>query len=158
MNIFVLSKNPKIAAKYHCDKHVVKMILETKQILDAASSKSGKNKSGKQLAWFNHPCSIWARTSRQNYIWLINLGKELCIEYTYRYNKVHKYEQSFYKIKIPKFIPDIGLTKFALAMPTDCKCNTAVKSYRLYYCKYKNHIASWKNRPIPKWYLSGTKN
>ena len=30
MNIFVLDRDPELAAKYHCDKHVCKMILEGK--------------------------------------------------------------------------------------------------------------------------------
>jgi hypothetical protein len=36
MNIFVLDKDPHAAAHYHCDKHVVKMILEAGQMLCAA--------------------------------------------------------------------------------------------------------------------------
>jgi len=36
VNIFYLDKNPKIAAEMHCDKHVVKMITETAQLLSTA--------------------------------------------------------------------------------------------------------------------------
>ena len=33
MNIFILDRDPKVCAQYHCDKHVVKMILETAQMI-----------------------------------------------------------------------------------------------------------------------------
>ena len=33
MNIFFLDENPTLSAQYHVDKHVVKMILETAQLL-----------------------------------------------------------------------------------------------------------------------------
>ena len=36
MNIFVLDRDPIQAAKYMCDKHVVKMILESCQLLSTA--------------------------------------------------------------------------------------------------------------------------
>ena len=39
MNIFHLHEDPKICAEYHCDKHVVKMILETAQMLSTAYRK-----------------------------------------------------------------------------------------------------------------------
>ena len=36
MNIFYLHNDPQIAAQMHCDKHVVKMILEYAQLLSTA--------------------------------------------------------------------------------------------------------------------------
>ena len=33
MNIFVLDRNPVIAAQMQCDKHIVKMIVESGQML-----------------------------------------------------------------------------------------------------------------------------
>lgn len=36
MNIFYLSHDPREAAAFHCDKHVVKMIVETAQMLSTA--------------------------------------------------------------------------------------------------------------------------
>jgi hypothetical protein len=154
MNIFVLSKNPGLAARYHNNKHVIKMILESKQVLDAAGSETAKNKHGKQLAWYHHPCTRWARESRTNFLWLIRLGIALCTEYTYRYGKVHAYSGFFRELlfNIPEHLPHKGLTPFALAMPDDCKTDSAVKSYRLYYNRYKQHLASWKRRTIPSWY------
>ena len=35
MNIFVVDKNPKIAARSLCDQHVVKMLIENCQMLSA---------------------------------------------------------------------------------------------------------------------------
>ena len=36
MNIFVLDKDPHIAAQMHCDRHVPKMIVESAQMLSTA--------------------------------------------------------------------------------------------------------------------------
>src|ERR1700761_7698925 len=94
MNIFVLDLDPKTCAKYHCDKHVVKMILETAQLLCNAQRKCGINPKIRielyKETHKNHPCSIWASQSIKNYEWLSTLGIFLCDEYTERYNKIHK--------------------------------------------------------------------
>lgn len=86
MNIFYLDSNPTLCAKYHNDKHVVKMILETAQLLCGVHWVTGKEAPYK-LSHKNHPCSIWVRSSLENYLWLCELGLELCDEYTYRYGK-----------------------------------------------------------------------
>jgi hypothetical protein len=93
MNIFYLDKDPVIAARVQYNKHVVKMILESAQMLCTAhhcygSSAQKANVPYKQ-AHLNHPSTIWARLSRTTYMWLykhmIALGKE----YTKRYGKEH---------------------------------------------------------------------
>lgn len=43
MNIFALDKCPKISAKYHCDKHVVKMIIESAQMISTVFDKYKKH-------------------------------------------------------------------------------------------------------------------
>ena len=91
MNIFVLDKDPKKCAEYHNDKHVVKMILETAQLLCGVHHMAeSKLDIPYRLSHKNHPCSIWARECIENYVWLCDLGMELCKEYTYRYGKRHK--------------------------------------------------------------------
>jgi len=76
MNIFFLHKNPKLCARYHLDKHVVKMILETAQMLYSVHwyKELELPLDAYKKAHINHPCSIWARTSVDNYIWLCKLG------------------------------------------------------------------------------------
>ncbi|MEK6880308.1 MAG: pyrimidine dimer DNA glycosylase/endonuclease V, partial [Nanoarchaeota archaeon] len=86
MNIFVLDKDPKIAAQYLCDKHIVKMILESAQLLCSQFECDAPYKK----THYNHPCSIWTRTSKENYLWLIEHSLEMGLEYTKRYNKTHK--------------------------------------------------------------------
>ena len=41
MNIFYLDSDPIIAAQMQCDKHVVKMILESTQLLYTANHENG---------------------------------------------------------------------------------------------------------------------
>ena len=91
MNIFILDTNPRKCAEYHNDKHVVKMILETAQLLCGVHwITQSTYEIPYKLSHKNHPCSIWARECIENYNWLCELGIELCEEYTYRYGKRHK--------------------------------------------------------------------
>lgn len=99
MNIFVLDKDPVKAAQFHCDKHVVKMITESAQMLSTVHHMCGipPSMDVNQIylkAHVNHPCTIWARTTLDNYNWLVDLGIALCSEYTWHYeNKIHKTQQ-----------------------------------------------------------------
>ena len=159
MNIFVLDMDVSKCAEYHVDSHVRKMLLEAVQLLsNAHHSVGGIGPCNK--AFFNHPCSVWARASRDNYIWLSQLAHALCVEYEYRYGKVHAWHDKVHWLmdNVP-YLPDIGLTPFAQAMPDYCKNADAVKAYRNYYCYEKTHLAQWKARPVPEWYKSeGTQN
>ena len=156
MNIFVLDTDPKKCAVYHNDKHVVKMILETAQLLCGSHhvTESQYNIPYK-LSHKNHPCSIWVRECIENYIWLCDLGLELCEEYTYRYGKRHKSQDiiEWCLINTPNIPTNGDITPFALAMPDECKVGTAIDSYRTYYMLEKRNLASWKNRQTPEWYL-----
>ena len=86
MNIFVLDNDINICAKYHCDKHVIKMILESAQMLSSVVRLNGHD-IGYKLTHQNHPCTIWARKSLSNYLWLFQLTDSLNSEYRYRYSK-----------------------------------------------------------------------
>jgi hypothetical protein len=153
MNIFVLDTDPKTCAVYHNDKHVVKMILETAQLLCGVHWVVGSEAPYK-LSHKNHPSAIWARECIENYIWLCDLGLELCNEYTYRYGKRHKSQEiiEWCLLNVPN-IPEKGdITPFALAMPDECKVGDAVASYRAYYMVEKRGFAVWKNREVPQWF------
>jgi hypothetical protein len=156
MNIFVLDLNPKKCAQYHLNSHVVKMVLETSQILCGVHwmSEGGQYDIPYKLSHKNHPCSIWARECIENYKWLCELGIELCEEYTLRYGKRHKSEDVIdWCINNPPKIHINGeMTPFALAMPDECKVGNPVESYRIYYMTEKRKIAVWKNREIPSWF------
>lgn len=176
MNIFVLDYNPSAAAKMHCDKHVVKMIVESAQMLSTAhrvlngSAYKDKSKSGKRLvtkyshptldstlyqaSHINHPCNVWVRESYNNYFWLYILFRELCFEYTHRYGKKHKSSSMLTSLyEPPKGIPIIRSTNFVLAMPDEYKTNDPVESYRNFYIGAKKSFAKWtKTRPAPSWW------
>ena len=91
MNIFHLDKNPKICAEYHCDRHVVKMILETAQMLSTAYRKKfGDNDDLYKTAYPKHPMTIWVGDSGDNFFCSVQLLDQLLYQYTVRYKKVHK--------------------------------------------------------------------
>lgn len=153
MNIFVLDENPTTCAQYHCDKHVVKMILETAQLLCGVHWSTGSEAPYK-LSHKNHPCSIWTRECIENYIWLCDLGIELCKEYSYRYGKTHKSQQiiEWCMSNLPNIKEKGFITPFALAMPDEYKVESPTESYRNYYRGAKTSFAVWKNRDVPVWY------
>jgi len=156
MNIFFLDFDVEKCAKYHCDKHVVKMILETAQLLCSAHHVTIHDTIHVpyKLSHKNHPCSIWVRESLSNYLYLCELGLALGEEYTYRYGKTHKsIEVIQWCLTNRPNIKDIGFTTPPLAMPDEYKVDSVVESYRNYYKGAKSTIVSWKNREKPDWFL-----
>lgn len=151
MNIFILDNDPKLAAQYHGDKHVVKMITESAQMLCAVLQLNGQP-APYRLTHANHPCTVWARASRSNWVWLRDFSLHLNDEYNHRYgmHKQHKAGEVIKGLPIPT-IPDIGLTPFAQAMPDEYKNDDAVIAYRTYYIKDKQHLLQYKNRAVPDW-------
>jgi hypothetical protein len=182
MNIFVLDSDPDRAAQYHCNKHVVKMILEAGTMLSTAhwvAQLSSRNRSLGQfrrvrdvqewlsynltpeqvppwkISHVNHPCSVWTRESLDNYRWHSELGLALCAEYTRRYGKRHK-SQSVHEWlarNLPPVFPNKGLTPWAQCVPDDCKGPDTVQAYRDYYSRHKSRFAVWEPRAMtPSWY------
>lgn len=154
MNIFLLDLDIKKCAEYHCDKDVVKMILETAQLLCGVHHMSNEfSDPPYKLSHKNHPCAIWSRESLTNYLYLCELGLELCKEYTYRYGKRHKSQEVIEWCVINKpNICDKGFTEPPKAIPDEYKVKSVVQSYRNYYMGGKSGFAVWKNREVPKWY------
>jgi hypothetical protein len=159
MNIFFLDYDVKKCAQYHVDKHVVKMILETAQLLCGVHHVTAHDTAHDtahvpyKLSHKNHPCSIWSRESLSNYLYLCELGLELCNEYTYRYGKRHKSQDVIEWCLVNKpNIKDIGFTEPAKAMPDEFKVKSVVQSYRNYYMGAKSGFAVWKNREKPFWF------
>jgi len=154
MNIFVLHQDPTIAAQMACDKHVVKMVLETAQLLCSVVENAPYKRTH-----YNHPCAIWTRKSMSNVNWLVIHGLALCDEYTHRYGKVHKSQQVIEWCRDNIRIADHGLTPFALAMPDVYHSDDVVDSYRRYYIYDKMKIAAWnKTRQAPHWWLESLLN
>ena len=155
MNIFFLDYDVKKCAQYHVDKHVVKMILETAQLLCGVHHLTPQvtPQVPYKLSHKNHPCSIWTRESLSNYLYLCELGLELCKEYTYRYGKRHKSQDVIeWCVTNKPSIVDIGYTQPPKAMPDEYKVDSVVESYRNYYRGAKVSFAVWKNREKPFWF------
>ena len=187
MNIFYLDPNPRVCAEMHNDKHCIKMILEYAQLLSTAHrvldgtitvgvSSSGRKRTTYVLnsandsilysaTHINHPSSIWVRKTHQNYMWLAELLEELCMEYTYRYGKIHKVERDglmqLLKNEFPRNLPIGAFTGPTPAMPDEVKVpGNSLLSYHNYYISNKQHLASWKgkvnSRNIPEWFSNAS--
>lgn len=151
MNIFVLDENPRIAAEYCCDKHIVKMPLETAQMLCTVYQKNGLS-SPYKATHHKHPCTIWAGISKPNYEWLYEHGIALSREYTKRYGKQHACQQIIESLPSSSIsFKWQAMTKFAQAMPDQYKNSNAVTAYRNYYINEKKDIATWKTQ-MPEWF------
>lgn len=148
MNIFYLDNNQRKCAEYHCDKHVVKMILESAQLLSAAIHLNMGElapSSIYKLTHKNHPCTKWVSASRSNYLWLCELMSELGREYTIRYRKVHK-SMGLYDtfLHYANFIPESGFSEPPRCMPDEYKLGSVVDSYRNYYRHGKKDLLTYK--------------
>ena len=179
VNIFYLHEDAKTAAEMHLDKHCVKMIVEYAQLMSTAHRVLdgefyyGKTIKGHKIQrWkhpnknientlykashINHPSAIWARESVANYIWLYNLFKKLCDEYTFRYGKIHSTDALLRDLLVtpPKNIKEGGVdpTRMPQAMPDHCKKLCSVDAYRTYYIQEKKRFAKWTKRQIPHWF------
>lgn len=151
MNIFYIDRNPVIAAQQLVDKHVVKMPLETAQLLCSAFP---QGTAPYRRTHYNHPSAVWTRQSRANYEWLIKHGLALCEEYTRRYKKVHKSNTVILWCQSNTETlhwEERGFTDPPTCMPEECKVGDPVESYREYYRKHKSYIYRWTNSEKPKW-------
>tara|TARA_R100000479_G_scaffold78650_1_gene38130 strand:- start:156 stop:782 length:627 start_codon:yes stop_codon:yes gene_type:complete len=174
VNIFYLDECPRTSAMLHCDKHVVKMIVEYAQLLSTAHRVlDGElyidDSSGRKIkrwrhpdvsfennlykaSFVNHPSAVWVRESAWNYHWLEHLWHHLCSEYNHRYNKDHAtyIKLAKYLQVIPQKLPlNIDKTEVPQCMPDDVKGKDPVAAYRDYYRKYKKGFAKWTDRQVP---------
>lgn len=180
MNIFYLDRNAKTCAEMHCNKHVVKMIIEYAQLMSTAHRvldgeeyidrtanghkikrwrmKDERCESGLMKAsHVNHPSNIWVRSSKENYYWLNEMWDHLLREYTHRYGKHHacgKYQDVLWQP--PSNISDKYFTDPTPAMPDECKiANNSLASYHKYYIDKKVSFAKWTKRERPAWFVEG---
>tara|TARA_Y100000004_G_scaffold150967_1_gene173440 strand:+ start:1332 stop:1817 length:486 start_codon:yes stop_codon:yes gene_type:complete len=146
MNIFYLHKDPVEAAKLQYNKHVVKMILESAQMLCTAHHEIMGDDANVpyKRAHVNHPSTVWARRSAQNYVWLYDHFVALAQEYKKRYGKDHL---SYTKCEpylrfLPGGLPYTGFTQPPQAMPDEYKDECSLQAYWNYYINDKKHIAN----------------
>ncbi len=176
MNIFYVAECPVEAAQALVDKHVVKMVLETAQLLSTAhrvldgreiigTSPSGRKQKQWQLydarenflykaTHINHPSAVWARSSIMNYSWLADHLFALLEEYTYRYDKRHKVlgELSYMLNSPPKNLEEFDFTEPPCCMDEKYIISeNVVDNYRNYYILGKSDLHCWKRRDPPNW-------
>ena len=152
MNIFVVDEDPQVAARQLCDKHVVKMILDSAQMLCTVALEHGYEDVPYKKAHPKHPCTLWAGKSAENWQWLITHGLAMAEEYTRRYGRQHKSEAVIrWCARLPVGFPEKELTPFAQAMPEQYKNECAVTAYRAYYHGEKAGFATWKSE-VPQWW------
>ena len=157
MNIFYLDPDPRIAAKYHCDKHVVKMILESGQMLSTAHRVVDKSDDDilYRESYKNHPSTKWVRTNFYHYTWLWSLFNSLGQEFESRYNKSHT---TITKLRdrlrtAPRLIKQTEFVQPPQCMPDIYKQDSAVDAYRAYYMGEKANFATWKSPSVmPSWW------
>ena len=153
MNIFHLHKDPKICAEYHCDKHVVKMILETGQMLSTAYRRNfGDNEDLYKTAYPKHPMTIWVGDRGDNFFWTVKLFDELIYQYTIRYRKVHKSIRISNLLHSKHKLWHSWKTEFTpppLCMPDKYKHYDYITAYRQYYVGDKKPFARYTEVATP---------
>ena len=151
MNIFYLDEDPEVAAVVQYNKHVVKMILESAQMLCTAHHELLYDPDVPyKPAHVNHPSTIWCRQNTRHYFWLYEHMLALGHEYTNRYGKIHK---SIIKCKEPLKLAPINMPTFDFQQPPQCmpdefKADCAIHAYWNYYIGAKRIIANWKTEDI----------
>lgn len=151
MNIFVLDSDPQVAASYLCNKHVVKMVTETAQLLSTCYPRGVIRYKHTHV---NHPCAAWARASLANFRWLLAHGLWIAEEYAVRYGRDHASAEVIEScLGQDPAIPDVGLTPFARAIKEPWKAQTSslpiVEAYRAYYVGDKARFARWAPHARP---------
>ena len=172
MNIFVVDRDPIIAARLLPDRHVTKMILESCQMLSVIFSdhywgigevlkKDGTPFKTAKGAFKNHPCTKWAAESINHCAWLIQHACGLSDEFNARYGKRHGLHKSVFECK-KLFHRETGDTitvwqdtvNFARAMPEYLKLDESlddITAYRYYLNTkpwvYDNYLRIPSRRP-----------
>jgi len=175
MNLFYLHEEPEVSAKLHCDKHVVKMIIEYAQMLSTAhrmldGEQYTDASSGRRIQrWcmqddfleeylykashINHPSTRWVRENAIQYQYAYDMFTNLCDEYTYRYGKEHLTDIKLRKLlnELPENIQLGTWSEPPQCMPEDVKVpGNSIAAYHKYYREYKKDFAKWTQRDVPQ--------
>jgi hypothetical protein len=158
VNIFVVNENPYIAARNLCDKHVVKMIVESCQMLSTSDQlhRGLPRNQRYKIAYQHHPC-VRSLQNQSNYIWLTHHLRGLLQEYTARYSKHHSCEKLFEDYWMKTYLMhsfDFSKTNFPKCMPDQFKTDSTIDSYRNYYRFKKETLKTFSYRipeNCPKW-------
>lgn len=159
MNIFATHKDPYKSAMWLDDVRANKMILESAQMLSTVIRKATKVDHPIYKATHqNHPCTIWAGVSRENFDWLCDHMEALLSRKPRHKSKfVLDYARDWVNNSHFGFT---GLTEFA-----NCARNldkgvdyshikSVTKAYRLYMndrWKLDTIQVSWSTGQKPRW-------
>lgn len=173
MNIFAVDESPAQAAKDLCNKHVVKMIVESAQIMCTAfrlkmeecwqlAARDAQHYPNLYKATHrNHPAVKWTLASVHNTEWLWQHLEALEREYRARYAKVHGSGRVIEELNQVKWSiwrgtgkPELH-TPFVQCMPEQYRRPDAVAAYRQFYIGEKARFAQWQPRAQPpSWWPS----
>lgn len=159
MNIFAIEEFPGDAARHLCDKHVIKMILESTQLLSTVAQMRG-HVGPYKVTHAKHPCTLWTARHPANWAWLVKHASYMAYEYTDRYGKRHKCHDLIDELdeRSPAIWAGTQFedhsdyysshTPFEQCMPEQYKRSNPVEAYRAYYIGEKARFATWKlNKP-----------
>ena len=164
MNIFFLDKTPSLSAKYLCDKHIPKMLLESAQMLSTAVRKYEEETNSTPLAepiyksaYPNHPMTKWVCETKDNFDWTLDNALAIYDEYKLRFNKIHKSYKVLKNIidfELNAHIPEGDFTEPPQCMPDEYKNKDYVIAYRKYYQGAKSYFAKWERGvSAPDWWV-----
>ncbi|MWV39747.1 hypothetical protein [Natrialba sp. INN-245] len=156
MNVFWLDEDPRLAAHYHCDQHVNKLLLEAAQVLCTAARENGSGADFLyQSTHVDHPVTRWATESRANWLQLCDHAEALNAEFVERYEKTEDHASWTVIDRIdPDEIafPSEGPTPRPQAMPEEYRNpDDTVAAYRAYYAGEKAEWAEWRYTDEPPW-------
>jgi hypothetical protein len=157
VNVFVLDTDPILAAQYHCDVHVSKMLLETCQLLSTVSILEGRDAPYKPTH-ASHPCTLWALDAPSHYSWLWRLGAALSMEFAFRRGKRHACADVLMSLKRPG-LPRTLPARFMIVVDERItECDDPVLAYRLHYhllpTRFKRNLVTWTRREAPAWWTA----
>ncbi|KDE60443.1 hypothetical protein EL22_22180 [Halostagnicola sp. A56] len=155
MNVFWLDDDPRLAARYHCDQHVNKLLLEAAQVLCTAARENGLEAEFLyRSTHVDHPVTRWAIESRANWLRLREHAAALNAEFVERYDKDE--DHASWQV-IERIDPDeiefqaTEPTRRPQAMPEEYRREDPVEAYRAYYAGEKAEWAKWRYTDRPPW-------
>ena len=161
MNIFGIDTNTTSCATYHADRHIVKMPLETAQMVsfvyyhkDLWDGEVPNLLMNFSAGHDKHPCSLWLRENLVNFLWTCEFGIKLIEEYRFRYDsQKHERCKMIFEWSLDNLpnLPVAEFTPFAKAMPEEYKVDCSIESYRNYYRMGKSELHQWTKRNKPEW-------
>lgn len=123
MNIFVLDRNPNKIAKHYCRLHLGKLMLECCQILRLTKRQHNNSE------WIP-----WANSNKDNYNWLLCLGKAMYKEWLSRGYNRHKSGEIL--LSTESGSQTVGaVLSWPQVMPEQYKSNCPIRAYRKYYAE-----------------------